>query len=97
MFEGDGLESHSLPESFQKSQIAIPEEFETREDMVSLFKYAAIVLTSVTLKIYSQNTLFIQLILFSWFLNQFDFTFWKDFSHVLRPSKWEIIIYYIKL
>ncbi|CAM4547294.1 unnamed protein product [Leuciscus chuanchicus] len=31
--EGDGLESHSLPESFQKSQIAIPEEFETREDM----------------------------------------------------------------
>ncbi|KAK7172477.1 hypothetical protein R3I93_002553 [Phoxinus phoxinus] len=31
--EGDGLESHSLPESFQKSQIVIPEEFESREDM----------------------------------------------------------------
>ncbi|XP_077078586.1 golgin subfamily A member 2 isoform X3 [Siphateles boraxobius] len=38
--EGDGLESHSLPESFQKSQIVIPEEFETREDMVEFIHSA---------------------------------------------------------
>ncbi|XP_056314886.1 golgin subfamily A member 2 [Danio aesculapii] len=31
--EGDGLESQTLPESFQKSQIAIPEDFESREEM----------------------------------------------------------------
>ncbi|XP_048042699.1 golgin subfamily A member 2 isoform X11 [Megalobrama amblycephala] len=31
--EGDGLESHSLPESFQKSQIVIPQDFESREEM----------------------------------------------------------------
>ncbi|XP_056111066.1 golgin subfamily A member 2 isoform X1 [Rhinichthys klamathensis goyatoka] len=38
--EGDGLESHSLPESFQKSQIVIPEEFETREDMAEFIHSA---------------------------------------------------------
>ncbi|XP_072552094.1 golgin subfamily A member 2 isoform X5 [Salminus brasiliensis] len=31
--QGDGVESHSLPESFQKSSIAIPEDFESREEM----------------------------------------------------------------
>ncbi|XP_067262418.1 golgin subfamily A member 2 isoform X9 [Chanodichthys erythropterus] len=31
--EGDGLESHSLPESFQKSQIVIPQDFESKEEM----------------------------------------------------------------
>uniref|UniRef100_A0A671QRN6 Golgin subfamily A member 2-like n=1 Tax=Sinocyclocheilus anshuiensis TaxID=1608454 RepID=A0A671QRN6_9TELE len=31
--DGDGLESHSLPESFQKSHIVIPEDFESREEM----------------------------------------------------------------
>ncbi|KAK2910806.1 hypothetical protein Q8A67_002939 [Cirrhinus molitorella] len=31
--DGDGLESYSLPESFQKSQIVIPEDFESREEM----------------------------------------------------------------
>ncbi|XP_051956615.1 golgin subfamily A member 2-like isoform X2 [Xyrauchen texanus] len=31
--QGDGLESQSLPESFQKSQIVIPEDFESREEM----------------------------------------------------------------
>uniref|UniRef100_A0A8C1SL83 Golgin A2 n=1 Tax=Cyprinus carpio TaxID=7962 RepID=A0A8C1SL83_CYPCA len=31
--EGDGLESRSLPESFQKSHIVIPEDFESREEM----------------------------------------------------------------
>ncbi|XP_052412515.1 golgin subfamily A member 2 isoform X2 [Carassius gibelio] len=30
---GDGVESHSLPESFQKSHIVIPEDFESREEM----------------------------------------------------------------
>uniref|UniRef100_A0A673GIA4 Golgin subfamily A member 2-like n=1 Tax=Sinocyclocheilus rhinocerous TaxID=307959 RepID=A0A673GIA4_9TELE len=29
----DGLESYSLPESFQKSHIVIPEDFESREEM----------------------------------------------------------------
>lgn len=31
--DGDGLESRSLPESFQKSHIVIPEDFESREEM----------------------------------------------------------------
>uniref|UniRef100_A0A671LZZ1 Golgin subfamily A conserved domain-containing protein n=1 Tax=Sinocyclocheilus anshuiensis TaxID=1608454 RepID=A0A671LZZ1_9TELE len=31
--DGDGLESYSLPESFQKSHIIIPEDFESREEM----------------------------------------------------------------
>uniref|UniRef100_A0AAY5EDP8 Golgin subfamily A conserved domain-containing protein n=1 Tax=Electrophorus electricus TaxID=8005 RepID=A0AAY5EDP8_ELEEL len=31
--QGDGVESHSLPESFQKSSIAIPEDFDSREEM----------------------------------------------------------------
>ncbi|XP_051552305.1 golgin subfamily A member 2-like isoform X4 [Myxocyprinus asiaticus] len=31
--QGDGLESQSLPESFLKSQIVIPEDFESRDDM----------------------------------------------------------------
>ncbi|XP_051750546.1 golgin subfamily A member 2 isoform X4 [Ctenopharyngodon idella] len=31
--EGDGLESHSVPESFQKSQIVIPQDFESKEEM----------------------------------------------------------------
>ncbi|XP_026100218.1 golgin subfamily A member 2-like isoform X3 [Carassius auratus] len=31
--DGDGLESRSLPESFQKTHIAIPEDFESREEM----------------------------------------------------------------
>ncbi|XP_036436582.1 golgin subfamily A member 2 isoform X2 [Colossoma macropomum] len=31
--QGDGVESYSLPESFQKSSIAIPEDFESREEM----------------------------------------------------------------
>ncbi|RXN35758.1 golgin subfamily A member 2 isoform X2 [Labeo rohita] len=31
--DGDGLESHSVSESFQKSQIVIPEDFESREEM----------------------------------------------------------------
>ncbi|XP_030624083.1 golgin subfamily A member 2 isoform X2 [Chanos chanos] len=31
--QGDGLESKSLPETFQKSSIAIPEDFESREEM----------------------------------------------------------------
>ncbi|XP_043096503.1 golgin subfamily A member 2 isoform X4 [Puntigrus tetrazona] len=31
--DGDGLESHSLPESFQKSHVVIPEDFESREEM----------------------------------------------------------------
>lgn len=31
--QGDGVESHSLPENFQKSSIAIPEDFESREEM----------------------------------------------------------------
>ncbi|XP_051523327.1 golgin subfamily A member 2 isoform X2 [Myxocyprinus asiaticus] len=31
--QGDGLESQSLPESFQKSQIVIPEDFESKEEM----------------------------------------------------------------
>lgn len=57
MFEGDGLESHSLPESFQKSQIVIPQDFESREEMVSLLKYATTELTCVALdmEIYGQN------------------------------------------
>uniref|UniRef100_A0A673WS85 Golgin A2 n=1 Tax=Salmo trutta TaxID=8032 RepID=A0A673WS85_SALTR len=32
--QGDGVESQSLPESPQKSSIAIPEDFESREEMV---------------------------------------------------------------
>lgn len=32
--EGDGVESYFLPETFQKSTIAIPEDFESREEMV---------------------------------------------------------------
>ncbi|KAF7688492.1 hypothetical protein HF521_013299 [Silurus meridionalis] len=31
--QGDGVESYSLPETFQKSSIAIPEDFESREEM----------------------------------------------------------------
>ncbi|XP_062844311.1 golgin subfamily A member 2 isoform X2 [Trichomycterus rosablanca] len=31
--QGDGVESHSLSESFQKSSIAIPEDFESKEEM----------------------------------------------------------------
>uniref|UniRef100_A0A8C2K8E0 Golgin A2 n=1 Tax=Cyprinus carpio TaxID=7962 RepID=A0A8C2K8E0_CYPCA len=31
--DGDGLESRSLPESFQKSHIVIPQDFESREEM----------------------------------------------------------------
>ncbi|XP_066508017.1 golgin subfamily A member 2 isoform X3 [Hoplias malabaricus] len=31
--QGDGVESHIIPESFQKSSIAIPEDFESREEM----------------------------------------------------------------
>ncbi|KAG7476410.1 hypothetical protein MATL_G00082570, partial [Megalops atlanticus] len=31
--QGDGLESKSLPESFQKSYVTIPEDFESREEM----------------------------------------------------------------
>ncbi|XP_051981428.1 golgin subfamily A member 2-like isoform X2 [Xyrauchen texanus] len=38
--QGDGLESQSLPESFLKSQIAIPEDFESREDMVQFVHFA---------------------------------------------------------
>ncbi|XP_026099386.1 golgin subfamily A member 2 isoform X5 [Carassius auratus] len=30
---GDGVESHSLPESFQKSHIVVPEDFQSREEM----------------------------------------------------------------
>lgn len=60
MFEGDGLESHSLPESFQKSQIVIPQDFESREEMVSLLKYATTELTFVLdMEIYSQNGYYI--------------------------------------
>ncbi len=35
MLKGDGLESHSLTESPEKSHIVIPEDFESREEMVS--------------------------------------------------------------
>ncbi|XP_060718528.1 golgin subfamily A member 2 isoform X5 [Tachysurus vachellii] len=31
--QGDGVESYSLPETFQKSSIAIPEDFESKEEM----------------------------------------------------------------
>lgn len=31
------MESNSLPETFQKSTIAIPEDFESREEMVNLY------------------------------------------------------------
>nr|XP_055054262.1 golgin subfamily A member 2 isoform X4 [Misgurnus anguillicaudatus] len=31
--QGDGLESHSSPDSFLKSQIVIPEDFESKEEM----------------------------------------------------------------
>ncbi|TSL28286.1 Golgin subfamily A member 2 [Bagarius yarrelli] len=31
--QGDGVESSSLPETFQKSSLAIPEDFESREEM----------------------------------------------------------------
>lgn len=33
---GDGLESQSIPEGVEKSVIAIPEDFESREEMVSV-------------------------------------------------------------
>uniref|UniRef100_W5KKP9 Golgin A2 n=1 Tax=Astyanax mexicanus TaxID=7994 RepID=W5KKP9_ASTMX len=38
--QGDGVESHSLPESFQKSSIAIPEDFESREEMEDFLQSA---------------------------------------------------------
>ncbi|XP_076867513.1 golgin subfamily A member 2 isoform X4 [Brachyhypopomus gauderio] len=38
--QGDGVESHSLTESFQKSSIAIPEDFESREEMESFLHSA---------------------------------------------------------
>uniref|UniRef100_A0A673WS69 Golgin A2 n=1 Tax=Salmo trutta TaxID=8032 RepID=A0A673WS69_SALTR len=45
--QGDGVESQSLPESPQKSSIAIPEDFESREEMVRRKQPSVVLILSV--------------------------------------------------